>query len=167
MACLRFITCWLWKLREGVEPTILSVHICKMGLMMIRAPTFSSWPGCCEEQVCESVINYKVLQHRELINTFDNDNTNQSLLKEINPEYSLEGLMWSWSSNTSATWYKELTHWKRPWCWERLKVGGEGDDKGWDGCMASPTQQTRVWASSRREQRTGKPGMLSKDSDTT
>ena len=42
---------------------------------------------------------------------------------------------WSWSSNTLATWCEELTHWKRPWCWERLKVGGEGDaeDKivGW------------------------------------
>ena len=43
------------------------------------------------------------------------------------------------SANTLATWCKELTHWKRPWCWERLKAGGEGDDRGWDGWMASPT----------------------------
>ena len=55
---------------------------------------------------------------------------------------------WSWSSNTLATWCKELTHWKRPWCWERLKAGGEGDNRGWDGCTASPTQWTWVWASS-------------------
>ena len=54
---------------------------------------------------------------------------------------------WSWNSNPLATWCKELTHWKRPWCWERLKVGGEGDDKGWDGWMASPTRWTWVWAS--------------------
>ena len=47
---------------------------------------------------------------------------------------------WSWSSNTLATWCEELTHWKRPWCWERLKAGGEGDDRGWDGWMASRTQ---------------------------
>ena len=40
---------------------------------------------------------------------------------------------WSWNSNTSATWCEELTHVKRPWCWERLEVGGEGDDRGWDG----------------------------------
>ena len=40
---------------------------------------------------------------------------------------------WSWNSNTLATWCKELTHLKRPWCWERLKAGGEGDDRGWDG----------------------------------
>ena len=49
--------------------------------------------------------------------------------------------------NTLATWYKELTHWKRPWCWERLKMG-EGDDRGWDGWMASLTQWTWVWVSS-------------------
>ena len=44
---------------------------------------------------------------------------------------------WSWNSNTLATWCKELTHLKRPWCWERLKAGGAGDDRGWDGWMAS------------------------------
>ena len=57
---------------------------------------------------------------------------------------------WSWSSNTLTTWCKELTHWKRPWCWERLKVGGEGVDRGWDDWMESPTWWTWVWASSKR-----------------
>ena len=47
---------------------------------------------------------------------------------------------WSWNSNILATWCKELTHLKRLWCWERLKSGGEGDNRGWDGWMASPTQ---------------------------
>ena len=51
-------------------------------------------------------------------------------------------------------------HWKRPWCWERLKAGGEGDDRGWDGWMASLTQWTWVWPNSRRQWRTGKPGVL-------
>ena len=55
---------------------------------------------------------------------------------------------WSWSSNTLATWFEELTHWKRPWCWERLKAGGEGDDRGWVGWMASPTWWTWIWGSS-------------------
>ena len=54
---------------------------------------------------------------------------------------------------------KEPTHLKRPWGWERLKVG-EGDDRGWDGWMASPTQWTWVWVSSRSWWWTGKPGML-------
>ena len=58
--------------------------------------------------------------------------SNQSILKEIRPEYSLEGLMISWNSNPLATWCKGLTHLKIPWCWERLKVGGEGYEMvGW------------------------------------
>ena len=85
--------------------------------------------------------------------------SNQSVLKEINPEYALEGLMLSWSSNTLATWCKEPAHWKRPWCWERLKVG-EGDDRGWDGWMASPSRWTWVWANSESWWWTGKPGVL-------
>ena len=52
---------------------------------------------------------------------------------------------WSWSSNTLAIWCEELTHWKRPWCQERLRTG-EGGDRGWDGWMASATQWTWVWA---------------------
>ena len=66
---------------------------------------------------------------------------------------------WSWNSNTSASWCEELTHLKRPWCWERLRAG-EGDDRGWDGWMASLTQWTWVWASSRGWWRSEKPGML-------
>ena len=81
---------------------------------------------------------------------------NHSILKEISPEYSLEGLMLKlW-----ATWYKEQTHWKRLWCWKRLKAGGEGDDRGWDGWMASLTRCTRVWMSCRSWQRIGKPGVM-------
>ena len=63
-------------------------------------------------------------------------------------------------NNTLATWFEEPTHWKRPWCWERLRAGGEGDDRGWDGWMASAIQWTWVWASSGRWWRTGKPGVL-------
>ena len=56
--------------------------------------------------------------------------------------------------------WKELTHLKRPWCWERLKVGGEGDDRGRDGWMASLTRWTWVWVNSRSWWWTGKPGVL-------
>ena len=68
-------------------------------------------------------------------------------LKEISPEYSLEGLMLKLKLQYFATWCEELTHWKRPWCWERLKAG-EGDNRGWDGSMTSPTQWTWVWVNS-------------------
>ena len=57
-------------------------------------------------------------------------------------------------------WCRELTHWKRPWCWERLKTGREWDNRGWDGWMASPTRWTRVWVGSRSWWWTGRPGML-------
>ena len=67
---------------------------------------------------------------------------------------------WSWSSNTLATWCEELTHWERPWCWERLKVGGEGDNRWWAGRMASLTRWMWVWAISGSWWCTGKPGML-------
>ena len=86
--------------------------------------------------------------------------SNQSILKEISPEYSLEGPMLKLKHNPLATWCEELIHLKRPWCWERLEVGGEGDDRGWDGWMASPTQWTWVWVKSRSWWWTGKPGML-------
>ena len=64
----------------------------------------------------------------------------QSILKEINSKYHRKDWCWSWSSSTLATWCEELTHLKRPWCWERLKAGGEGANRGWDGWMASLTQ---------------------------
>ena len=74
--------------------------------------------------------------------------SNQSILKEISPEYSLEGLRLKLSSNTLAIRCEKLTQWKRLWYWENLNVGGEGDERGWDGWMASQTQGTWVWANS-------------------
>ena len=66
---------------------------------------------------------------------------------------------WSWNSNTLATWCEELTPWRRPWCWVE-KAGGEGDDRGWDAWMASPTWKTWVWVGSRSWWWTGRPGVL-------
>ena len=66
---------------------------------------------------------------------------------------------WCWNSNTLATWCEELTHWKRPWCWERLKAGGEADDR-WDGWMESLTPWIWVCVNSRSWWWTGRPGML-------
>ena len=89
--------------------------------------------------------------------------------KEIQPVHPKGNQSWIFigrtnaeaETNTLATWWEELTHWKRPWCWERLETGGEGDDRGWDGWMASLTQWTWVWASSGSWWWTGgKPGML-------
>ena len=67
---------------------------------------------------------------------------------------------WSWNSNTLATSCEELTYLKIPWCWGRLRAGGEGDDRGRDGWMASPTQWTQVGVNSRSWWWTRRPGML-------
>ena len=88
--------------------------------------------------------------------------------KEIHPVHPKGNLLnihwkdwrWSWNSTTLAPWCKELTRLKRPWSWERLKAEGEGDNRGWDGWMASLTQWTWVWVSSRSWWRTGKAGVL-------
>ena len=74
----------------------------------------------------------------------------QSTLKEINLNSYWKD--WCWSFNTLATWCKELTHWKRLWCWERLRAGREGGNKGWGGWMASLAQWTWIRAYSKFEQ---------------
>ena len=86
--------------------------------------------------------------------------SNQSILKEVSPGVNWKDWCWSWNSNILATWCEELTLLKRPWSWERLKVGGEGDDRGWDGWMASLTQRTWVWVNSGSWWWTGRPGVL-------
>ena len=86
--------------------------------------------------------------------------SNQSFLKEISPECSLERLMLKLKLQyLMVPWCKELTHLKRPWCWESLKAGEE-DDRGWDGWMASPTQWAWVWVNSGNWWWTGRPGVL-------
>ena len=73
--------------------------------------------------------------------------SNQSILRKST--LYIHWKDWSWSSNTLATWCEEPTHWKRPWCWGRLKAGGEGNSRGWDGWMASLTWWTWVWTNFR------------------
>ena len=84
--------------------------------------------------------------------------SSQSILRKSSVNIHWKDWCWSWNSNTLATSCEELTHWKRPWCWERLKVGGEGDDRGWDGWMASLTWWTWVWVNSGSWWWTGRPG---------
>ena len=88
--------------------------------------------------------------------------------KEIKPVNPKGNQSWIFIGRTDAkaetpilwpTWCEELTHWKRPWYWERLRAGREGGNREWDGWTASPTQCSWVWAGSRRQRRTGKPGM--------
>ena len=88
--------------------------------------------------------------------SFRSTSSSQSVLKEI-----MHWKNWckSRNSNTLDTCCEEPTHWKRPWCWERLKAG-EGDKRGWHVWIASLTQWTWIWANSGRWWRTGEPGVL-------
>ena len=86
--------------------------------------------------------------------------SNQCILKEISLGVYWKNWWWSWISNTFATWCEETTNLKRPWCWERLKAGGEGDDRRLDGWMASPAWCVWVWVNSGSWWWTGRPGVL-------
>ena len=84
----------------------------------------------------------------------------QSILKRLVLGVLWKEWCWSWNSSSLATWCEELTHWKRLWCLEGLWAGGKGDDRGWDGWMASLTRWTWVWVNSGSWWWTGRPGVL-------
>ena len=86
--------------------------------------------------------------------------SNQSILKEISPGCSLEGLMLKLKLQYFGHLMQRTNSLERPWCWEGLGAGGEGDDRGWDGWMVSPTRWTWVWVNSRSWWWTGRPGEL-------
>ena len=84
--------------------------------------------------------------------------SNQSILKETSLGKSWKDWCWGWNSNSLATSCKELTHWKRLWCWEGLGAGGDDEDRRWDGWMTSPTRCTWIWVNSGSWWWTGRPG---------
>ena len=102
---------------------------------------------------------------KKIKDTKGTSHAKMSTIKESNDMDSILNIhwkdwCWSWNVNTLATWCEELTHWKRLWCWERLRAGGQGDDRGWDSWMASLTQRTWDWVNSRSWWWTRRPGML-------
>ena len=130
----------LLKSRDITLPT--KVHIVKGMVFPVVMYGCESW--MVKKAKCRKIDAFELWCWRRLLRVpWTASRSNQPILKEISPGCSLEGLMLKWNSNTLATSWKELTHWKRPWFWEGLGTGGEGDDRGWDGWMASPTR--RAW----------------------
>ena len=110
---------------------------------------------------CQRIDAFKLLFWRRLLRVpWTARRSNQSILKEINLEYSLEGLLLKLKLSTVATWCEELTHLKRPWCWERLKAKGERGSREWDGYIESVTQWTWIWSDSGRYWKTEEPSTL-------
>ena len=116
------------------------------------------WKLDCEESWApKNWCLWIVVLKKTLESPLDFKDIQQSLLKEISPEYSLKGLMLKLKLQYFGHLMWRTDSLERPWCWEWLKVGGEGDDRGWVGWMASLPWWTWVWVSSRW---TGKPGVL-------
>ena len=123
---------------------------------LVKAMVFSVVMYGCESWTinkagCQRIDAFKLWCWKRLLRVpWTARRSNQSILKEITLNIHWKDWCSSWNSNTLATWCEELTHWKRPWCWKKLKSGGEGDDRGWDGWITSPTKWAWVWASSGR-----------------
>ena len=117
---------------------------------------------CIKKAECQRIYAFELRCWRRLLRVlWTAKRSSQSILKEISPlGIHWKDGCWSWNSNTLATSCEDLTHWKRPWWWEGLGAGGEGDDRGWDGWMALLTQWTWVWVDSRSWWWTGRPGIL-------
>ena len=134
-------------------------------VLLVKAMVFPVIMYGCESWTikkaeCRRLDAFELWCWRRLLRVPWTASRSQSILKEISPGCSLERLMFKLKLQCLATLCKVLTHLKSPWCWERLKAGGEGDDRGYDGWMASSTQWTWVCASARGCWWTGKPGVL-------
>ena len=146
---------------QGKQATskALLCHLVKAMVFPVAMYGCESWT--IKKAACWRIDTFELWCWNKLLRVpWTTKKSNQSILKEISPEYSLEGLMLKLKLQYLATWCKELTHLKRSWCWERLKAREEGDDRGWNGWMASPTQWTWVWINSRSWWWTGRPGVL-------
>ena len=147
------------KSRDITLPT--KVHLVKALVFPVVMYGCESWTvkkASAEELM---LLNCGVLLKRRLLRVlWTARRSNQSILKRSVLSVQWKDWCWSWNSNTLATWCEELTHWKRSWCWEGLGAGGEGDDRGWDGWMVSPTLWTWVWVNWGSWWWTGRPGLL-------
>ena len=151
------------KPRECIKKQSLTLltKVCIVKAMVLPVLMYSYKSWTIKKAECQRIDAFKLQGWRRLLRVpWTARRSNLSILKEISPEYSLEGLMPILKSNTLAIWCKEPTHWKSSWCWERLRAGGEGGNRGWNGWMASLTQSTWVWASSGRWWMTGKQSLL-------
>ena len=147
----------IFKNRDIPLPT--KVHLVKAMVFPVVLYGYESWTIKKAEH--QRIDAFELWCWRRLLRVpWNSRRSNQSILKEISPEYSLKGLMLKLKLQHFGQLMRRTTHWKRPWCWERLKAGGEGDDRGWNGWMASQTSWTWVWASSGSWWWTGRPGVL-------
>ena len=135
----------VFKSRHITLPT--KVHLVKAMVFLVVMYQCESWT--IKRPEWQRSDAFKLWCWRRLLRVlWTARRSNQSILRKSTLNIHWNDWCWSWSSSTLATWRKVSTHWKRPWCWERLKGGGDRGDRGWDDGMASPIQQAWVWANS-------------------
>ena len=146
----------IFKSRDITLPT----KVCLVKAMVFPVVMYGCESWTVKKAECQRIDAFELWYWRKLLRVpWTARRSNQSILQEISPGISLEGMMLKLKLHTSATWCEELTHWKRLWCWEGLGAGGKGDDRGWDSWMASPTRWTWVWVNSGSWWWTGRPGV--------
>ena len=123
---------------KGRDITLLT-KVCLVKAMVFPVVIYECESWTMKKAECQRMDAFELWCWRRPLRVPWTARSNQSILKEISPEYSWQGLKLKLKLQTFTTWCKELIHWKSPWCWEWLKAGGEGDDRGWDGWMASLT----------------------------
>ena len=145
------------KSRDITLPT----KVCLVKAMVFPVVTYGCESWTVKKAECRKIDAFELWCWRRLLRIpWTARRSNQSILKEISPGVHWKDWCCSWNSNTLATSCEEVTHWKRPWCWEGLGAGGDGDDRGWDGWMASLTRWAWVCVNSGSWWWTGGPGML-------
>ena len=165
---------WGWNMRDNLELSArFQIHTgCRVHQLLIKQWLLItvSLNCCCDEfQIFGLVVCLFVLTTVEHISHMAKNNGKYPIITHLN-RCSFKKWIHFHKGSCNYVWMLKrqyfgrllwkLTHWKRPWCWERLKTGGEGDDRGRGGWVASPTWWTWIWASSGSWWRTGMPGML-------
>ena len=147
----------IFKSRDITLPT--KVHLVKAMVFPVVMYGCKSWT--VKKAELQRIDAFELWCWRRLLRVpWTARRSTQSILKKMHPGCSLEGLMLKLKLQYFVHLMPLLTHWKRPWRREQLGAGGEGDNRGWDGWMASPTLWTWVWVNSGNWWWTGRPGVL-------
>ena len=136
----------IFKSRDITLPT--KVHLVKAMVCPVVIYECESWT--IKKAECWRIDAFELWYSRILFRVpWTATRSNQSILKEVSPGCSLEWLILKLKLQYFGHLMQRADSFEKPWCWERLKVGGEGDNRGWDGWMASLTQWTWVWVNFR------------------
>ena len=147
----------IFKSRDITLPT----KVCLVKAMVFAVVMYGCESWTVKKAECRRIDAFELWCWRRLLRVpWTARRSNQSFWRRSALGFLWREWCWSWNSSTFATSCEELTRWKRLWCWEGLRAGGEGDNRGWDGWMALQTRWTWVWVNSGRWWWTGRPGVL-------